>query len=338
MRVTAAESTELFVGTAEHPHQVVVAEIEDVPGRTVLCTVEGPGVTGDGVAATGEGGRVRVEIPVSVDGLAPGDRGDVTLTVVSGDQVARHAVEFTAAETWNVADEPAPTELPHRTFDPPLAPRGNPPPALSLSPGALTTSGGPVTATVRVSSELTGAPVSGIVTVGVPPGWHAEPARLPYALDPGGRTLAEVKVTPPPSPAPGRHWLTAHLSHQGQDYEDVVALDVPGERHAAPTLLVYLGVDRVSVRAGERVRVPVILRNTTRGPVEGTLWAVSAWGTWPGGGPGQQGFTVGGGERLEVFVDVDGGAVAPGSYWLSAKAAWHGRVACTEAVDLEVTP
>jgi hypothetical protein len=273
---------------------------------------------------------VCVEIAVSVDGLAPGDCGEVTLTVVSGDQVARHAVQFTAAEPLKTAAEPDPAGLPHRTFDPPVAVR--------FSPGALTMSGGPVTATVQVSSEAAGAPVSGIVTVGVPPGRHAEPALPPYELDPGGRTLAEVKVTPPPPPVPGRPGLTARLSHEGRDYEDVVALDVPGERHAAPTLRVELGVDRVSVRAGERVRVPVTLRNTTRGPVEGTLWAVSAWGTWPGGAPGRQDFTVPGGERLEVFIDVDGGVVAPGSYWLLAKAAWHGRVACTEAVDLEVTP
>ena len=101
------------------------------------------------------------------------------------------------------------------------------PVAVYVSPTALTVSG-PVTATVRVSSELTDAPVSGTVALRVPPGWSAEPAELPYALGPGGFTLAEVTVTPPPDAEPGRHWLAARLTYGGQTYEDVVALDVPG--------------------------------------------------------------------------------------------------------------
>jgi hypothetical protein len=195
---------------------------------------------------------------------------------------------------------------------------------------------GAVTATVRVGSELTDAPVSGTVSVEVPPGWTAEPAELPYALSPGGFTMAEVTVTPPPEPEPGRHWLAARLSYDGQTYEDVVALDVAGGQHG-PTLVSGLGVERISVRVGERVQVPVTVRNTTRGPINGTLWAVSSWGTWAGVEPGCQGFTVAGGEERECLIEVDGSAVPPGSYWLLAKVAWHGCVAYTEAVALEVT-
>ncbi|MEV4033312.1 NEW3 domain-containing protein [Streptomyces umbrinus] len=225
------------------------------------------------------------------------------------------------------------------------APRGNMPVAVYVSPTALTVSGHPVTATVRVSSELTDAPVSGTVALRVPPGWSAEPAELPYALGPGGFTLAEVTVTPAPDAAPGRHWLAALLSYGGQTYEDVVALDVPGtvpegepDGRKGPTLASRLGVERIRVRAGELGRVPVTVRNTTRGPVDGTLWAVSSWGTWAGVSPGCQGFTVPAGERLECAIEVDGRAVPPGSYWLMAKIAWHGSVAYTEAVPLEVLP
>ena len=57
-----------------------------------------------------------------------------------------------------------------------------------------------------------------------------------------------------------------------------------------------------------------------------------------GGGSGCQGFTVAAGERLECVIEVDGRAVPPGSYWLMAKIAWHGSVAYTEAVPLEVLP
>ncbi|MCT9144793.1 NEW3 domain-containing protein, partial [Streptomyces violarus] len=216
------------------------------------------------------------------------------------------------------------------------APRGNMPVAVYLSPTTLTADG-PVTATVRVSSELTDAPVSGTVTFETPPGWTAEPAELPCTLTPGGFTLTDITVTPPPDAAPGRHWLAARLSYGGQTYEDVVALDVP-DGHTGPTLVTDLGVERVTVRRGERARVPVTLRNPTRGPVNGTIWAVSSWGTWPGVTPACQGFTVPGGERVESVIEVDGTAIPPGSYWLMAKTAWHGCVAYTTAVELVVTP
>jgi len=81
----------------------------------------------------------------------------------------------------------------------------------------------------------------------------------------------------------------------------------------------------------------VTVHNTTHGPINGTLWAVSSWGTWPGVTPGCQGFTVAAGEQLDCHMDVDGGALQPGTYWLLAKLAWHGRVAYTKAVVLEVT-
>jgi hypothetical protein len=143
MRVTAAESTELFGRAAGRPRQVVAGEIDHAPGRTVLLTVEGQDVTGDAVATAGEDGTVRAEIPVTADGLVPGDRREVTLTAVDGLQVAWHAFEFTAAEpgwtmfmvshfhydpvwwntqgactgAWDVADDPATTGLPAHTFD-----------------------------------------------------------------------------------------------------------------------------------------------------------------------------------------------------------------------------
>jgi hypothetical protein len=41
---------------------------------------------------------------------------------------------------------------------------------------------------------------------------------------------------------------------------------------------------------------------------------------------------------VECVIEVDGRAVPPGSYWLMAKVAWHGSVAYTEAIPLEVTP
>ncbi|WP_405620579.1 NEW3 domain-containing protein [Streptomyces sp. NBC_00076] len=315
------------------PQGGVVVRMHEVNGRPVRARLRGPARWLDGARAD------VLERPG--EPLAPDGEGvlDVPLT---GFEVATvlgtPAVDTEPSPGPSVAaHEPAqPVHTRYWLHNSGPAPRGNLPVAVYLSPAALTASG-PVTATVRVGSELTDAPARGTVTFEVPPGWSAEPAELPYALGPGGFSLGEVTVTPPPGAEPGRHWLAARLSYGGQTYEDVVALDVP-DGHTGPTLVSRLGVERVTVRRGERARVPVTVRNPTRGPVSGQLWALSSWGTWAGVGPGCQGFTVDGGQELECVIEVDGSAVPPGAYWLLAKVAWHGSVAYTEAVTLEVTP
>ncbi|MGW0945669.1 glycoside hydrolase family 38 N-terminal domain-containing protein [Streptomyces sp. NPDC002623] len=326
--------------TPVDPARGVAVRAHEVDGRPVRARLTGPTAWAEGVRAD------VLERPG--EPLAPDGDGalEVDLTGFEVATVLAVPVDGRPVEGAGVAaHEPAqPVYTRYWLHNSGPAPRGNLPLAVYLSPGVLTVDG-PVTATVRVSSELTDAPVSGTVTVDVPDGWSAEPAELPYALGPGGFTLAEVTVTPPPDAVPGRHRLAARLTYGGQTYEDVVALDVPGEAaeggpdgRTGPSLLMELGVDRVRVRRGERVRVPVSLRNTTRGPVSGTLWALSSWGTWAGVGPGCQGFVVAAGDSTVCEVEVDGSALAPGSYWLMTKAGWHGCVAYSEAVVLEVTP
>ncbi|MER5178145.1 NEW3 domain-containing protein [Streptomyces sp. NPDC002896] len=327
-------------GAPADPGCQVAVRMHEVNGRPVRARVHGP-------RKWTEGARADV-LETPGEPLTPDEDGGLSLDL-TGFEVATLLAEPddgpSAPGPGIAAHEPAqPVHTRYWLHNSGPAPRGNMPVAVYVSPTALTASG-PVTATVRVGSELTDAPVSGTVTVQVPSGWSAEPARLPYALGPGGFMLAEVTVTPPPDPTPGRHWLSARLSYGGQVYEDVVALDVPGsvpdgepDGRTGPTLVSRLRVEKVTVRRGDRVRVPVTVCNTTRGPVAGTLWAVSSWGTWPGVSPGCQGFTVGAGERLECGIEVDGAVVPPGSYWLMAKVAWHGCVAYTEAVALEVTP
>jgi alpha-mannosidase len=315
------------------PGRGVVVRMHEVNGRPVRARVQGPSEWAQGTRAD------VLERPG--ERLAP-DREGVLDVGLTGFEVA--TVLATPApgrqrdhDPGVAAHEPAqPVHTRYWLHNSGPAPRGNMPVAVYVSPTALTASG-PVTATVRVGSELTDAPVSGTVAFEVPDGWSAEPAELPYALGPGGFTLAEITVTPPAGAEPGRHWLAARLSYGGQTYEDIVALDVPGG-HTGPTLVSALGVERITVRRNERARVPVSLRNTTLGPVSGQLWAVSSWGTWAGVEPGVQGFTVAGGEQRECAIEVDGSAVPPGSYWLMAKVGWHGCVAYTEAVELEVTP
>ncbi|MGW3030674.1 glycoside hydrolase family 38 N-terminal domain-containing protein [Streptomyces sp. NPDC001178] len=316
------------------PQRGVVVRMHEVNGRPVRARVHGP-------RPWTRGARTDV-LETPGEQLAPDEQGvlslgltgfEVTTVLATPTEGSRSAYDPGVA-----AHEPAqPVHTRYWLHNSGPAPRGNMPVAVYISPTTLTASGGPFNATVRISSELTDAPVSGTVTIEAPPGWSVEPAALPYALAPGGFTLTEVTVTPPPDAPPGRHWLAARLSYEGQTYEDVVAVDVPGEP-AGPTLLTDLGVDRITVRSGERAQVPVSLHNTTHGPINGTLWAVSSWGTWPGVTPGCQGFTVAAGQQLDCTIDVNGTTIPPGSYWLLAKTAWHGRVAYTKAVELEITP
>jgi alpha-mannosidase len=341
-------------GTAPaDPARGVVVRAHEVDGRPVRARLTGP-------SAWVEGRRADVlerpgeEVPPGADGALELDLNGfevaTVLAVPAAGGPARgrdtESAEGGSAEGAGVAAcEPAqPVHTRYWLHNSGPAPRGNMPVAVFLSPAALTADG-PVTATVRVSSELTDTAVSGTVALEVPPGWTAEPAELPYTLGPGGFTLTEVTVTPSPDPVPGRYGLAARLSYGGQTFEDMIALDVPGDAapgepdgRTGPSLVMELGTDRVEVRRGERVRVPVTVHNTTRAPVGGALWAVSSWGTWAGVGPGCQGFALEAGESAECVIEVDGSAVPPGSYWLMAKAGRHGCVAYTEAVVLEVTP
>ncbi|WP_105972253.1 glycoside hydrolase family 38 N-terminal domain-containing protein [Streptomyces geranii] len=317
------------------PGRGVVVRLHEVNGRSTAARVRGPvpwtdGARADVLERPGE------PLPPDADGTLGTHLTGFEVATVLATPAGVTAVDPGAGVDAHEPAQPVHTRYWLHNSGP--APRGNLPVGVYLSPTTLTASG-PVTVTVRISSELTDAPVSGTLTLGGPPGWSADPAQLPYALAPAGFTLTEITVTPPPDASPGRHWLTARLPYDGQVYEDTVALDVPGGGGpVGPTLLTELGVDRVVVRRGERVRVPVNLRNTTLGEINGTLWAVSSWGTWAGVGPGVRGFAVPAGESVECGIEVNGGALQPGSYWLMAKAGWHGCVAYTEAVVLEVTP
>ncbi|MFI8070782.1 NEW3 domain-containing protein [Streptomyces sp. NPDC086033] len=319
--------------TPADPGRGVVVRVHEVNGRPVRARVRGPVAWTEGARADVLERPGESLIPDGEGALEAELTGFEVATVLATPPLAPEPT----ADPGVAAHEPAqPVHTRYWLHNSGPAPRGNMPVSVYLSPTALTASG-PVTATVRISSELTDTSTNGTVVFEVPPGWSAEPAELPYALGPGGFSLAEVTVTPPSDAEPGRHWLTARLSYGGQHYEDVVGLDVPGGPPAGQGLTCELNADRVTVRRGERAQVPVSLHNTTRGPVGGQLWAVSSWGTWRGVGPGLRGFTVPGGEQTQTVIEVDGSSIPPGSYWLLAKAAWHGRVAYTRAITLEVT-
>ena len=75
----SAEATELFVGTAEAPEQVVRVSVSGAPGPTTV-RIAGDGLTG---SAHAEAGDSVVEVPVSVERAVPGERR--AARVIAGD-------------------------------------------------------------------------------------------------------------------------------------------------------------------------------------------------------------------------------------------------------------
>jgi alpha-mannosidase len=97
MRITAVTCTELFIGEAEHPRQVLQVTVDGPPGE-VRIAVHGPGVTG---AATTDG-KVPVEVGVHCDS-PPGTQIQIQVTAEAGDeQDTTEALLVVAEPGWTV--------------------------------------------------------------------------------------------------------------------------------------------------------------------------------------------------------------------------------------------
>ena len=92
MRVTGAEATELFVGDADDPVQIVRVSYSGATGPAAVRVV-GDGLSTVGAARTAPGDGV-IEVAVRVDRSEPGDR--LPAVAVAGDDT--FAFEFTVAE------------------------------------------------------------------------------------------------------------------------------------------------------------------------------------------------------------------------------------------------
>jgi alpha-mannosidase len=101
LRISAIESTDLFIGTPEHPAQVLrVTVAEAHPGAPVALGVEPVGATATTV--TGADGTGFAEVGVAAAGT-PGDAVPVTVTARCGAETAREAGTLVLAEPgWTV--------------------------------------------------------------------------------------------------------------------------------------------------------------------------------------------------------------------------------------------
>src|ERR1700757_1384575 len=100
MRIAGVESTDLFVGTAQRPLQVVRVTLENDGAATVY--VQGPGVTDPGpfgVTGLNLGERKDFEIPVEITApYQPGSTRRVTVTVETGSGRSQAEADLTVAE------------------------------------------------------------------------------------------------------------------------------------------------------------------------------------------------------------------------------------------------
>jgi hypothetical protein len=254
------------------------------------------------------------------------------------------------------------------------APMGYQPVAVQIGPSILK-GAGPFRVPLTVASERTDGPMAGTVTLIVPDGWRSEPDSRPYRLAPGAHLALDVTVTPSRDAAPGRYFVAARTEEEGgQLHEDVVTIDYrPGERTpdasvAGRSAILTRAIDRaiapaagrvvddteaavgpqpggeleveiasgpVTVAAGERGEITVLLRNVAAGEIRGEAQLISPHETWSSITPWTQGFAVAPGATRSISF-----AVAPpfdstgGRYWALVKVMYFGRMIYTESVEV----
>jgi len=246
------------------------------------------------------------------------------------------------------------------------APAGNLPVAVHLSPGRVAPppapepGGAPLRLTVAGGPE----PVSGLVTLDVPPGLVVEPAGpaapLRYELAGGGFAAWDLTARALPGTPPGRYYVAARITDDlGQTLEDAALVTV-GEPAAPPLdrpldeLLPLLEADEqaaaaeiglrllpatMTIGAGRAGELSVQVTNRTGAPIRGECQLISPLDTWPLVGPWTRGFAAPPGEAVTLCYSVRLPASArPGSHWWAlAKLMYFGRVRYTPPAEIRVT-
>src|SRR6202047_1060924 len=107
MRIAGGESTDLFVGTAQRPLQVMRVTLENdgpgsAPGGAATVYVQGPGVADPGpfgITGLNLGARKDFEIPVEIAAPSqPGSTRRVTVTVETESGRTQAEADITVAE------------------------------------------------------------------------------------------------------------------------------------------------------------------------------------------------------------------------------------------------
>jgi len=228
------------------------------------------------------------------------------------------------------------------------APLGGLPLAVHVDPTVADVElGRPTRLRVSVASDCTDADLHGFVRLGLPDGWHAEPAELPFGLPAGGHLTGELTVTAPPGAGPGRYPVRVRVEPAGdalpaswrQVVEDVTVLTVGSTIEQANLIRLSADPEPVRLARGERGRLTVRVASGASAPVALEAALVSPWGTWEFAGPRAVGAELPANGEVELAFDVTVPPwAAPGSWWALVRVAGAGRLLYSPAVSLEIVP
>jgi alpha-mannosidase len=225
------------------------------------------------------------------------------------------------------------------------APLGGLPAVAHLHPHRLTaTAGADVTLRLTAASDSCDAPLAGAVTLVCPPGWSANPATLPFTLQPGGHLEADVVLKTLPGVVSGLYPVRAQLELTGTDVppawrqvvEDVCMVSVGGADDGRAVYLVD-GPTDVEVVAGGSARLAVTIGTDACADLSLEAHLISPWGTWEWIGPATRGAVLPAGGTVELGFDVNPPAwVEPGQWWALVRVGCAGRLVYSPTVKVTV--
>jgi alpha-mannosidase len=303
------------------------------------ATVTGVLEQGEGAAYDCTDGVVRAVVPPC---------GTLTLAVDPGDPGQRHPglrAPGTSVLADGKAPEPAqPIFTRYWLHGKGPAPAGNLPVAVHLSPGLAEPAPGESTA-IRLTVACGPAPVSGTVTLGIPPGLRLASVRpaaaagsglltatgtalsgpLHYHLDADGFAAWDLVIHVPPGAPADRHFVTAMIiDDAGQLLEDAVVVSVGGTTAGDDDTITEISAPSqaaadaqateaelkeltgdVEISPGGHAEIAVSLANHTASELRGEAQLISSHGSWQATGPWTMGFAAAPGEAAAMSFSVD---------------------------------
>ncbi len=224
------------------------------------------------------------------------------------------------------------------------APLGGLPAVVHLRPHHLDLGDRQPTVQLSVASDCTDADLSGTVTLVCPPGWAADPAELPFDLEPGGHLQADVAVRIPEGAEPGCYPLRAQLTLTGPDLlpgawrqtvEDVCLMSL-GD-HDSEVLHLVSEPDDAMLAPGEVGRLALTVGTDARADLAVEAHVISPWGTWEWIGPPAIGAVLPAGGEVDLVFDVTPAPwTEPGQWWALVRVACSGHLAYSRAVKVVI--
>ena len=308
------------------------------------------GVTLRLVESTGLGREATVRGSLKLDGLRKADlletrhigdacvdqtvslAGSEIATVTATAPLATHVNDMCLGQEIEIAQ---PVHARYWLHNRGPAPMGFLPVSVGVTPGVTRTDGEPVELSVVLASQLTDASASGIAEIIVPEGWQTSVTQHAYELVESGYARFPVTVTPPVNAAAGDYYVSVRTTYDGQQIEDVATVAVRSSETTG--LVVKVLNDSISLRAGERTQLKLLLTNPTHSEIRGEIQVVAPHDVWSAIPNPTRGFAVAPGAQEGVLLEISGPEEARvGTYWLLPKVMWFGRCHYGAAIPLHL--